>query len=191
MNHSAATEAQIRSILADPLEAAYVKLTGIEDPAKALQYAAHVRDVQRKLTDYKIHFFNGVHERLESLHLAGVSLGIVSSNDKVNIERFLKQEGALKLFGSIISANEVSVYKPHPQGLYQCLKALRLTQKDTIFLGDSLHDAGAANNANVDFIGVLTGHATADCFSSLPNKGVHENSSAAIDEIKKNYLKKP
>jgi phosphoglycolate phosphatase-like HAD superfamily hydrolase len=190
MNHPAATQEQIQSILADPLEDAYVKLTGIQDPAKALQYADLVRNIQSQLTDYKIHFFDGVHERLEKLNQMGIQMGIVSSNDKVNIERFLKQEGALTLFKSIISANEVSVYKPHPQGLYKCLKEMHLTQKDAIFLGDSLHDAGAAKNASVDFMGVLTGHATENCFNSLPHIGIHQDSSSAMDEISKDHLKK-
>ena len=188
MNHMPATQNQIKSILADPLEDAYVKLTGIEDPTKALQYAAHVRDIQSQLKDYKIHFFDGVHERLERLHQQGIQLGIVSSNDKVNIERFLKKEGALKLFDTIISASEVSVYKPHPQGLYKCLKEMDLTQKDTIFLGDSLHDAGAAKNAHIDFMGVLTGHATENCFNSLPHIGIHQDTPNAIDEIVKKYI---
>ena len=67
-----------------------------------------MREVQAALSDFKTKFFEGVHDRLEDLHSQGIKMGIVSSNDKVNIERFLKQEGALKLFDSIISATEVT-----------------------------------------------------------------------------------
>jgi phosphoglycolate phosphatase len=188
MGHAPTTAEKIQSILADPLEDAYIKLTNDDNPERAVEYAAHVRDIQSGLTDFKTAFFEGVHDRLEDLHQQGIQLGIVSSNDRVNIERFLKQEGALKLFDSIVSATDVSVYKPHPQGLYKCLKQMGLTQKDTIFLGDSLHDAGAAKHANVDFMGVLTGHATADCFKTLPHIGVHDDTPSALDEISEVHL---
>jgi len=188
MGHDPATEEQMRDILADSLEDSYVKLTGDKNPEKAAEYAAHVRDVQKSLTDFKTKFFEGVHDRLENLHSQGVQLGIVSSNDTANIERYLKQEGALELFDTIVSANDVNAYKPHPQGLYKALKEMGLTQKDVIFLGDSLHDAGAAKNASLDFKGVLTGHATKDCFNTLPHIGVHDDTPSAIDDISDRHL---
>lgn len=183
-----ATPEQVKSIMADTLEVAYFKLTGDENPEKAIEYANNIRDVQASLKDFKTHFFAGVHDELENLHAQGVKLGIVSSNDKVNIERFLKQEDALGLFDTIISATEVNAYKPHPQGLYKALKLMSLKQPEVIFLGDSLHDAGAAHNANVDFMGVLTGHATRDCFASLPSVGIHDDVLSAISNIKQEYL---
>lgn len=188
MHLTPVSDAQIKDIIADTLEDAYVKLTGDDNPERAAQYAAHIRSIQSNLTDYKTQFFDGVHDRLEDLHAQGVQLGIVSSNDKVNIERYLKQEGALKLFDTIVSATEVKAYKPHPQGLYKAMKEMGVTQKDVIFLGDSLHDAGAAKNANVDFMGVLTGHATEDCFNTLPHIGVHEDTNKAIDHISDHHL---
>lgn len=188
MHLAPATDEQIQSILADTLEVAYQKITGDDNPERAAEYAAHIRAIQADLTDFKTKFFEGVHESLEKLHDEGIKLGIVSSNDKVNIERFLKQERALKMFDTILGATCVSVYKPHPQGLYRAMKEMGLTQKEVIFLGDSLHDAGAAKNASVDFMGVLTGHATADCFDTLPHIGVHASTPDAIEVISENHL---
>ena len=187
MGYPPASHAQIRDIIADSLEDAYVKLTGDNDLFKAMEYAKRIRAYQGSLDNFKTKFFDGIQNQLESLKRADIKLGIVSTNDRVNIERFLKQENMLSHFSSIVSATDVNTYKPHPQGMYQCLKSIQLAQKDVVFFGDSLHDAGAAKNAGVDFAGVLTGHATKKCFESFPNIGVYDHAHDAIHDVSKKY----
>ena len=59
-----------------------------------------------------------------------------------------------------ISGDEVKNFKPDPEGIIKTLKYFNAKSDEAIFVGDSLHDLGAARNANVRFIGVLSGICT-------------------------------
>ena len=59
-----------------------------------------------------------------------------------------------------ISGDEVKNFKPDPEGIVKTLKYFNAKPDQAIFIGDSLHDLGAARNANVKFIGVLSGVCT-------------------------------
>lgn len=56
-----------------------------------------------------------------------------------------------------ISGDEVKNFKPDPEGIYKALKYFDAEPDEAVFIGDSLHDSGAAKNAHVNFIGVLSG----------------------------------
>jgi phosphoglycolate phosphatase len=177
------SRAQVLTVVADTLENSYRKLTGDDSPVAAAEYCDRLRAYQRTLSENKVAFFGGIHDRLEALANANIPLGIVSSNESRNIINFLKRHDALEMFSSIVSACDVSAFKPHPQGLFQCLKQMSLTQSGVYYFGDSVHDAGAAKEAGVDFVGLLTGHATEQCFQAFPFISLHDHPADAIDAV--------
>jgi len=61
------------------------------------------------------------------------------------------------LFDFSIAGDEVENFKPDPEGIHKVLNHFNAKPDEAVFIGDSLHDLGAARNANISFIGVLSG----------------------------------
>ena len=72
----------------------------------------------------------------------------------------LKKFSALHLIDVIVGVENVEKTKPHPEGLFLALEKLGLEGKEVFYVGDSHVDAKASENAEIDFIGVLTGTTT-------------------------------
>lgn len=62
-----------------------------------------------------------------------------------------------KLIDIIVGAEDVKIEKPNPEGLRCIIERLNLEKDNVLYVGDNLVDAQTAQNAGVDFIGVLTG----------------------------------
>lgn len=84
-----------------------------------------------------------------------------------------KRQFAIPLFESVkiaeffeftVGAEDVSAGKPDPEGLLKILDFFEIEAQQAVFVGDALHDAHAARAAKMDFLGVLTGGATATEF---------------------------
>ncbi len=60
-----------------------------------------------------------------------------------------------KYFDIVISMEDVNRKKPSAEGLYKILKRLRVSPSSAVYVGDSIADVRAANNAGIDFIGVI------------------------------------
>lgn len=84
-------------------------------------------------------------------------LAIVSTNHKEIIENQLEEYGILKSFKVVIGNGDMFKIKPHPKALLKCLKKLKLSSKEAIYIGDMISDIEAARNANVKIISVAWG----------------------------------
>jgi pyrophosphatase PpaX len=91
------------------------------------------------------------------LALRGVRLGVVTSKLRSGAERGLKAAGLTDFFHTIVSADEVSKAKPHPEPVLAALARLGIEAKDAVFIGDSPHDIAAGREAGVTTAGVLWG----------------------------------
>lgn len=87
----------------------------------------------------------------------GFKYGLVSTKNHHRLVSILKKFGIRDLFESIVGADDVSRPKPAPEATLRALRELKLSNHETIFLGDSLADAGSAKAAGVPFVGVETG----------------------------------
>lgn len=99
----------------------------------------HVPHVVRKLLDMEL------------------SLGIVSSKFRYRIEEILKEANLLDAFGVIVGGEDVTNFKPHPEGLLKAVERLNSAPATTIYVGDSIVDAQTAHSAGVPFAPVLSG----------------------------------
>ena len=57
----------------------------------------------------------------------------------------------------IVGVENVKNVKPHPEGLRLALEKLGVNKEEAIYIGDSFVDALASQNAEIPFVGVLTG----------------------------------
>jgi len=102
-------------------------------------------------------------------------LGILSSKNRVHIEGVLRRERLLGCFHAIVGGTDVPNLKPHPEGLDKVLDALGATAEGSLYVGDSLVDAEAAQRAGVDFVAVLSGMTAAVEFEDFHTLAIIEN----------------
>lgn len=97
--------------------------------------------------------FPGVSGVLRRLVAAGITLGIVSSNSRENIERILAPENAALIAHFACGA---SVFGKAPN-LRQVLRWSGIPREEAIYIGDEVRDAEAARKASVAFGAVAWG----------------------------------
>lgn len=110
-------------------------------------------------------FYPKVRDVLISLRSDEYTLGIITSKPRFLSEQLLGQLEAMEYFSVIVGGEDVTNKKPHPEPLYLALKNLGIPAEQSIYVGDSIHDAQSAKNAGMRFVGVLTGTASRETLS--------------------------
>jgi phosphoglycolate phosphatase len=78
-------------------------------------------------------------------------LAIFSANLHATVAAGLDALGLGSLVSWIVGADDVTQWKPAPEGLLRAMQLAGCTPADTLFIGDSAGDAAAAHAAGVDF----------------------------------------
>ncbi|MBI4772843.1 MAG: HAD-IA family hydrolase [Deltaproteobacteria bacterium] len=76
----------------------------------------------------------------------------VVSNRSTTLAGLLKLHGLNELFDVVVSALDVSRPKPDPEALNKALEAFRLTNRQAVYIGDSVIDEQASVQASVSLI---------------------------------------
>lgn len=100
--------------------------------------------------------YDGIAELLKALQEAGFKTAVVT-----NKADFAAQALCEKIFGNLITvavgANDNIRHKPFPDGALKALEMLGTKAENVFFVGDSDVDVKTAENAGIDFVGVLWG----------------------------------
>ena len=99
------------------------------------------------------------------------------------IEQILAKFDAHDLIDLIVGAEDVKIEKPNPEGLLWAVEHLGAEKSNVLYVGDSVVDARTAQNAKVDFAGVLTGTTTREEFEEYPNLCIVDNISQICNYI--------
>ena len=113
-------------------------------------------------------FYPDVLAVLQVLKQAGKKVGIVSTKYRYRIMSCFENAGSFPV-DEIVGGEDVDVFKPDPTGLNLIINRLSVSKEDVLYVGDSYIDAETAQNAGVDFAGVLTGSTDIKAFSKYPN----------------------
>lgn len=105
--------------------------------------------------------FEGSLPLLHWLKSKDVCVAIATGKARAGLNRVLNDVGLMEFFDFTICADEAES-KPHPEMVYRLLKDAKRTTKETLLLGDSIHDLKMANNAGIDSIGVTCGASSYD-----------------------------
>jgi HAD superfamily hydrolase (TIGR01509 family) len=98
----------------------------------------------------------GIHQILEYFHQNGLKIAVASSSPKAQVERNLTTAGIRNYFDAVVSGQEVTHGKPHPEIFQRAAAELGLNPEDCYVFEDS-------------FNGVRAGHAAGCCTVMIPD----------------------
>lgn len=180
MGYPIPTREAIRLTVGLVLKDGFTAITGETDEAKRDEFARLYRSICTPAQIATAVLCPGAKELLETLHDKGVKLAVVSSKPGPILEKILERQGVAHLFDLIIGADAVEKPKPDPAGIYAALRATGLEKGQILYCGDTVIDAGAAQNAGVDFCPVLNGTTPAEAFDPWP----HVHLSPTLDDLR-------
>jgi phosphoglycolate phosphatase len=123
---------------------------------RALERADSLRDYPRELKPVV-----GMQKILKRLKDSGFLLALATCDLQNKTEEILKILGIAHLFDMILSAEEVSHPKPHPQMVLTICKRLDIPPSETILVGDTESDMTMGKKAGIALtVGVLEGGIT-------------------------------
>lgn len=108
------------------------------------------------------------------------NLGIVTGRLKEEALYTLERIGVKEYFDVIVTTDDVKKLKPDPYGIELALKTLQVNR--AVYVGDTVDDAKAANNAGIPFIGISSGNK--DLEESFANLGV-KNVLETVNDLQK------
>lgn len=106
----------------------------------ALDYPKNI-----ELTD----IFPETKETLDKLKEQGYTLAIMTGNSVLHISKVLKMFDVEKDFAILVGNDIVEKPKPYPDGLLFTLEKLNCPKEQAVYVGDSLNDMLAAENAGI------------------------------------------
>lgn len=132
-------------------------VTGEKDPQKLLEMRQYYRQLCREEMPGRTEFFDDVPACLENIHRKGIKLGLLSLKLHDVLMASLVKYDLAKYFEVVTGCEDVAAPKPDPSGLFCTMDALGVTPEETLYIGDSLVDQGAAHAAGTDFAAMLRG----------------------------------
>ena len=114
---------------------------------------------QRTVHDEMVQGFPGAVEAIQEMRGRGVPVGVVTSKGREMTARTLACSGLVEILDVLITADDVTNGKPHPEPVLKALADLGLAERaaEVLFVGDSPHDLVAGRAAGVKTAAVAWG----------------------------------
>lgn len=154
------------------LEDAYAMLTGDLDQSRQARFRALFSEVAVERQRQETVLLPGGEELLRKLRERGSKVAIVSTKRGDTIQIILDRLNAADAVDLVIGSADVKRHKPDPEGLLAAMERLGVRPEDTLFCGDTILDAGAAQNAGCRFAAVLLGTTPAEAFAAFPTEHI-------------------
>lgn len=132
-------------------------VSGESAPEKLLEMRDYYRALCRAEMPRRTALFPGAVECLAEINRKGILLGLLSLKLRDVLLASLEKYRIDKFFGVVIGCEEAPAPKPDPSGLFAAIHALGVSADETLYVGDSLVDEGAAHSAGIDFAAMLLG----------------------------------
>ena len=147
-----------------------VRMFGAERFTEAEMVRLSVEKEKRYQTAFFPHLrlLPGLAEFLEQAHQRGVPMAIGSAAIPFNIDFVLDNLNIRSYFSAIVSADDVTLSKPHPETFLKAAALLHASPADCLVFEDVPKGAEAARNAGMAAVVLTTTHAEAE-FAHLPN----------------------
>ena len=96
----------------------------------------------------------GAIELLGALVAIGVTIAIVTSNSSRTVGQWLERHQVSEVVSTIVGRDSLLALKPSPAMLLEALRRCSGNPQETVFIGDSEADLGAARAAGIGFYGI-------------------------------------
>ena len=106
--------------------------------------------------------FPHVLETIRALHARGLQLAICSSRGRPTLEGFVSNFHLEPYISMVVSANDVTHHKPHPEPVLKILAALEVAPAEAVVVGDASYDILMGRAAGCRTVGVTYGNQTAE-----------------------------
>ncbi|MHA6482098.1 pyrophosphatase PpaX [Paenibacillus sp. strain BS8-2] len=137
--------------MGQPLVDQLRQFSGLDD----VRHLVHAyRTINLKLHDDLVKPFEYVVEVLEQLHRNGIKLGVVTTKMRLTTEKGLKFVGIFDYMDAIITIDDVTNAKPHPEPVLKAMELIGADPATTLMLGDSTVDIKSAVAAGATAVGV-------------------------------------
>lgn len=175
---------QIQKTIGMSLTETYRVLTDDRDPGHAKDYQTYFRERAQEVMAPSASFYPGVAQMLQTLSAQGWLLGIVTSKQGLQIDKILRLHKLREYFDKVLGGDDVAREKPDPEGLLKIAACWQLAPAELLYIGDSVIDAKAAQNAGAAFAAVTTGVTPKDAFAPFPCRAVFEGLEELIPFLK-------
>lgn len=142
------------------------------------------KELEKRMEE--INIFPGLKEELGKMHKAGFRLGILSSNNKQNIEIFLKKYAISNFFDFIFT--EKNLFAKNTK-LKLIINIFRLEPENIIYIGDEVRDIEAAKQVGIKNIAVTWGYNSHRILKSVAPDALVQHPKQIIRTIKSLYVK--
>lgn len=115
------------------------------------------RDHQNSIHDDLLRPFPGAAETVAELERRGYGLAIVTSKRRRMAMRGMELCGLVRHFDVIVTPDDVTEAKPHPEPVLLALERLGVEPHEALFVGDSPHDVAAGRAAGTRTAAALWG----------------------------------
>jgi phosphoglycolate phosphatase len=166
------TEDEIRKTVGMTMQSAFICLTGNKDDKLGDLFFKLFMERANEVMTWGTSLFPDTIEVLSSIKSKGFKTGIVTTKHHRRIDAILEKYNINDLIDIIIGSDDVKHPKPHPEALLAAAEMLEVDAGEILYTGDSVIDAEAAREANIDFFGVTTGTAKEAELSAYPNVAV-------------------
>ena len=107
--------------------------------------------VYKSMLDDAVTILPSVKKTLKTLHASGYPLGMISNGDTEELSTHLN--GAADLFETVVTSEELGVYKPHRQIFDATLQKMGVEKETAAYVGDTISsDVSGAKNAGLTAI---------------------------------------
>ncbi|ALX50367.1 pyrophosphatase PpaX [Lentibacillus amyloliquefaciens] len=98
--------------------------------------------------------FPNVEKTLKALQRNNIQLGVVTTKMRGTVDMGLRVTGLDNYFATIVTLDDVTHAKPHPEPIIKAMTSLNANSSSTLMVGDNSHDIEAGHNAGVKTAGV-------------------------------------
>ena len=174
-------DADICQTIGLPMVDAVKRIINTTDTVEAMDFInIYKKEADRYMTA-GTHFFPHTIKTLTTLRQRGARIGIISSKTRHRIQEKFDLDHVSELIDRIIGSNDVSAFKPDPEGIRKAMQWFKAAPEDILYTGDSYVDAEAARNAGVDFAAVTTGTTTTETFNRYPHIRIMRDIQELLD----------
>lgn len=167
--YTGVTDDDIRRTIGYPVPDSFTMMTGVIDPGSLEQYRREFKQKADRVMVDNTELYPSTVEVLEQLRERGYQTGIISTKFRYRIEDIIDKFQIAGLFDVVIGGEDVTAHKPDPQGILIATQRLETALLHVLYIGDTILDAMAAENAGVNFAAITTGTTMAAAFKAYPH----------------------